>query len=76
MSETLANPIDVLDFWWQAGASKWFARDDNFDRNIRERFLTTIEAAQKGELDAWADTAHGSLALILLLDQFVPHKEY
>ncbi len=70
MSETLANPIDVLDFWWQAGASKWFARDDNFDRKIRERFLTTIEAAQKGELDAWADTAHGSLALILLLDQF------
>ncbi|MBD1546838.1 DUF924 family protein [Roseibium aggregatum] len=70
MSETLANPIDVLDFWWQAGASKWFARDDNFDRKIRERFLTTIEAGQRGELDAWADTAHGALALILLLDQF------
>ena len=70
MSETLANPIDVLDFWWQAGSSKWFARNDEFDRTIRERFLTTIEAAQAGELDAWAETAHGALALILLLDQF------
>jgi len=70
MSETLANPIDVLDFWWQAGSGRWFARNDDFDRSIRDRFLDTIEAAQRGDLDTWADTPHGALALILLLDQF------
>ncbi len=70
MSSTIASPIEVLDFWWQAGPSKWFAKNDGFDKDIKTRFLPAIEAAQRGELDEWADQPHSALALILLLDQF------
>ncbi|WP_153771452.1 DUF924 family protein [Labrenzia sp. CE80] len=64
------TPIDVLEFWWQAGPKKWFARSDAFDAEIRSRFLEAIEAAKSGELELWSETPHGCLALIILLDQF------
>lgn len=69
-SPTAANPIDVLDFWWQAGPEKWFARSEAFDTAIRERFLALMEAARAGDLDDWAGTPHGALALLILTDQF------
>lgn len=75
MSEQTISPLDVLDFWWQAGAAKWFARDDKFDRRCRETFTAAIEAAAAGELDHWSDSADGALALILLLDQ-MPRNIY
>jgi uncharacterized protein (DUF924 family) len=70
MSEQTISSLDVLDFWWQAGAAKWFAKDDKLDKRCRQIFLGTIEAASAGELDGWRDTPDGSLALVLLLDQF------
>ncbi|MFD1697654.1 DUF924 family protein [Roseibium aestuarii] len=66
---------DVLDFWWQAGPAKWFARDDAFDAEIRERFLALMEAAARGDLAEWEGTADGALALLILLDQF-PRNVY
>lgn len=70
MSDTYPSPYDILDFWWQAGPTKWFQRFDEFDRQIRERFLETYERAAAGDLDDWADTPHAMLALLLVLDQF------
>lgn len=70
MSASIAQPIEILDFWWRAGPAKWFARDIAFDEEIRTRFLPAIEAAQRGELDQWAEQPHSALAYILLLDQF------
>jgi uncharacterized protein (DUF924 family) len=61
---------DVVAFWRQAGPSMWFAKDDAFDRRFRETFLAAHEAAACGDLDYWMATAEGSLALLLLLDQF------
>ena len=55
-----------------ASTKRWFSKDAAFDESIRERFSGLMERAQKGDLDAWAtgdDAAHGSLALIILLDQ-------
>ncbi|NBN80284.1 DUF924 family protein [Microvirga tunisiensis] len=69
------DALDVLEFWWQAGPDKWFARSDAFDAEISDRFLTLMEAARTGQLDAWATTPHGSLALLLLTDQF-PRNVY
>ena len=37
---------------------------------MRARFGGLVERALRGELDSWADTARGRLALILVLDQF------
>ncbi|WP_407160785.1 DUF924 family protein [Bradyrhizobium sp. STM 3557] len=48
----------------------WFAKDANFDRCFRERFLSAHEAATRGELNDWAATPDGALALLILLDQF------
>lgn len=81
MSETRAGDDEaqaVLDFWFGREGSaelgqqrkEWFTKDAEFDRRIAERFGPTIEAALRGELDAWATAAPGALARILLLDQF------
>lgn len=70
MSAPLATAEDVLSFWRDAGPSRWFRKDPEFDRAFRDRFLATHEAAARGELDAWAATAAGALALCILLDQF------
>jgi uncharacterized protein (DUF924 family) len=65
-----ATPADVLAFWREAGPSRWFRKDTAFDEQFRTRFLAAHEAAMRGELDPWAADAHGSLALLILLDQF------
>ena len=63
-------PQHVLDFWREAGPSRWFRKDDAFDADFRARFLGAHEAATRGDLDAWGRHADGALALLLLLDQF------
>jgi uncharacterized protein (DUF924 family) len=65
---TTAN--EVVQFWREAGEAAWFRKDSAFDAAFRERFLAAHEAAARGDLDDWAGTAEGALALILLLDQF------
>ena len=70
MAHSLSSAIDVLDFWWDAGPSKWFAKNDKFDLQCTTRFEHLIEAGRKGELDHWAETPAGMLALIIVLDQF------
>lgn len=60
----------LLGFWSAAGPSKWFAKDDTFDKELRQRFLGLHERAAQGELAGWRDDAESALALVLLLDQF------
>jgi uncharacterized protein (DUF924 family) len=57
-------------FWSAAGPSKWFAKDEEFDRQLRERFLGLHEQAAQGALASWRGDAESALALVLLLDQF------
>ncbi len=64
------SPADIVTFWKDAGPGKWFKKVPAFDAEIRERFLDAHFAAARGEFDAWGETAEGSLALLLLLDQF------
>lgn len=65
-----ATPIDILGFWRQAGPAKWFAKNAAFDDSIRLKFEPVHHRAARGEYDAWAATAEGALALLILLDQF------
>jgi uncharacterized protein (DUF924 family) len=60
----------VVDFWRAAGPGLWFAKDAEFDRRFRERFILLHEAAARGELGQWLAAPEGALALVLLLDQF------
>jgi uncharacterized protein (DUF924 family) len=61
---------EIVSFWRDAGPEKWFEQDDDFDFTIRSRFLRAHEAAARGELAAFEESAEGALALVLLLDQF------
>jgi uncharacterized protein (DUF924 family) len=65
-----AEARKVVAFWREAGPGLWFAKDAEFDRQFRVRFLALHERAAKGELEDWLMTADGAFALILLLDQF------
>lgn len=60
----------VIEFWTQAGPKRWFAKDEAFDAEFRERFLSVHQAAVDGQLDEWVEDPEGALALVILLDQF------
>ncbi len=67
---------DILGFWFGAGDTVrrdprvWFAADAAFDQACTDGFLADHERAAAGALDDWQGTPRGTLALILLLDQF------
>jgi uncharacterized protein (DUF924 family) len=72
------NPEEVLAFWFGREGEEgygefrevWFARDPNFDREIRGRFEGVYEKAAAGGLEFWKEEARSCLALIVVLDQF------
>jgi uncharacterized protein (DUF924 family) len=64
------EPGDILAFWREAGPEKWYSKDAAFDAAIRDRFLSTYEAAAAGQFAHWEATADGALALVIALDQF------
>jgi len=67
----IASSQDVLAFWFSsAQRSRWYAKDNNFDAEIRRRFLATYEATRSGKLDEWSNAPKSLLSLIILLDQF------
>lgn len=71
MRAPLIRTAEVLDFWFKEhGPKDWFAKNPEFDAKIRSRFSALHAAAGRGELDDWAETATGALALIVILDQF------
>lgn len=62
---------DILDYWFSFDAKGWFMNSSENDRIITERFGPLVEKARlTDELDSWKETPAGSLALIILLDQF------
>lgn len=54
-------PRDRDELWWSGSVA--------VDAEIRERFAGLVDRALAGELDHWAETARGRLALIVALDQ-------
>ena len=63
------TPQEVITFWRDAGAGKWFSGGAAFDETCRENFGEAHMAAARREFDGWMDSADGALALLLLLDQ-------
>lgn len=62
---------EILDFWFADEVKPlWFRSTPEFDDALRERFVATWQAAAAGELDHWAESPGGSLALVIVLDQF------
>jgi uncharacterized protein (DUF924 family) len=74
----LEHQQDILDFWFlpkdhpDHGQNRdvWFQKNEAFDTEIKTRFLSLFEEGASGNLLSWTDTKEGSLALIILFDQF------
>ncbi|MGD8567723.1 MAG: DUF924 family protein [Gammaproteobacteria bacterium] len=65
------DPEDILAFWFSERVKPlWFNSTPDFDEEIRERYQDVYTAALNGELSHWQDTAPGSVALVIVLDQF------
>ncbi len=61
---------DLINFWFADDTRpRWYDSNQAFDDLCRQRFEKLSSQAAEGELDGWADTADGALALVLLLDQ-------
>ena len=68
---TVVSAPAVVDFWFkELDDAQRFAKDPALDAAIGERFGATLQAAIRGELDAWRETPDGRLAEIIVLDQF------
>ncbi len=50
--------------------AKWWGKDQKTDDYIRENFGRDLEEAARGELSHWEETPRGTLALVIVLDQF------
>ena len=64
------TPDDILQFWRAAGSEKWWKKDADFDHQIADQFGDTYQTAANKKLEHWCDDPDGSLALIIVLDQF------
>lgn len=62
---------EVISFWFEEIQPKnWWQKDLEFDRLIESRFGALHDQAKAGELFNWRTSAYGSLAEIIVLDQF------
>ncbi len=75
------QPQDILDYWFGDAANtkvddlkdyfqRWFQADKELDKEIKSQFGKVVKQASADELSRWENTTKGSLALIILLDQF------
>ena len=67
----MSSPREILQFWFSDRARKLqFEKDKAFDEEIRARFGALVHEAQMGAFDGWRASPDGTLALLILLDQF------
>ena len=70
----------ILDFWFgslieneipsEVYRNRWWMKDSENDGEIKNQFSDSLKLAKIGGLDHWKMNADGTLALILLFDQF------
>lgn len=67
----MADHEAVLDFWFgEVGPERWFARDDALDAEMARRFGELRARIVERVPDDWLASARGTLAAIIVLDQF------
>ena len=67
----MAQPEDVLAFWLdEVGPERWYVADEALDEEVRSRFADTWKRATEGALSLWLTYPSGTLAYIILTDQF------
>jgi uncharacterized protein (DUF924 family) len=73
------TPEHVLDTWFKdvetgrmdlAQPRRWFMGGAALDQKLKSQYAPTLKQAGANKLDHWLDSAQGTLALIIVLDQF------
>ena len=76
----MQDKIDSVCAYWFEGVTptsipkaanqRWFGGGTELDDEIRQRFGSWVELAAAGDFDHWQNSPNGTLALLILLDQF------
>ena len=67
----MVAPEDILAFWLDdIGPEGWYVADAALDAKIRDRFLDAWTGAMEGRYALWLTYPSGTLAYLILLDQF------
>jgi uncharacterized protein (DUF924 family) len=74
---------EILKYWFghveetvlpsQHRTEIWFSGKEEIDEEIKTQFSEDLEKAQRGEYNNWENDPRGSLALIVMYDQFSRH---
>ncbi len=66
------NIPPVLSFWFAPGHhfTRWFIASEDLDRQIKSNFGDLVSQARTPSLDHWTENPQGTLAILILLDQF------
>lgn len=74
------TPEPILDEWFGhldadglppgAKVARWWAKSNDFDDYLRVHYGPFVKQAQAGQLREWDETPRGTVARVLLLDQF------
>jgi uncharacterized protein (DUF924 family) len=69
--EVHAKAEEVLGFWFEGlMPEQWFAKSDELDREIGERFESLRRAVLESHAAGWREDPRTLLAAVILLDQF------
>ncbi len=67
----MVTPEDVLSFWLdEVGEDGWYNPSDDLDARVKEKFATAWDNARDGTFGLWLTYPSGTLAYIILMDQF------
>lgn len=76
----MESPETICEFWFgpsqndlevaQQQSKLWWSKNPDVDTEIKARFSSYLAKTARGELEVWQQTPLGTLALILLTDQF------
>lgn len=66
-----AEAAEILQFWLdETGPKGWYGGGDALDETVRERWSGAWSRARAGGLERWQATPEGTLAYLILTDQF------
>ncbi|KAK3168515.1 hypothetical protein OEA41_004963 [Lepraria neglecta] len=62
----------IISFWFDPcyQVKRWFEKSDDLDNQIRVDFGDLVSQARTPALDSWTQNPRGTLAMLVLLDQF------
>lgn len=76
----MESPATICEFWFgssqddleivQQRSKLWWSKNPDVDIEIKARFSSYLPKVANGKLEVWQQTPIGTLALILLTDQF------